>query len=427
MAAHVHARPWAGVAVLRDWQLQTRGRQIEPRALTEQHDRLSEGRELSGRDISAPESKNIPHVPALDELRGIAALMVLFAHLTHNLTRGVDPSIGAWLYPSNPFFAVLAEGHAGVSLFLVLSGFLFSYGAHNRQVSYRGFIRNRILRIFPMYVLLLFLEAYTYPAQFSFSAFASSLFLMGNTPAGLAGGAFTILLWTICVEFQFYLVFPFLNSFKLKYGVKYLVHLLGLAILLRILCVGLGASPRNLSYFTIVGRIDQFLIGMIAAHLYREGVLATRKSGVLLVGVSCLIVLSLFAFNRLGGWERDANWKALWHTYEGFLFASLIVIYVQAHGSFHDYYTTLLRKIGLVSYSLYLIHMPILLMFQKHNWYLTLTGSPYVNALLSGVYLVPVAVLVATATYWLIERPFIDLRGEYLKPVSAPARSAKVE
>jgi len=400
--------------------------QDERLGLTDHDGYLREGKKLTGSDISAYGSKNIQHLPALDELRGVAALMVLFAHLTHNLTRGVDPSMGLWLRPSNPVFAVLAEGHAGVSLFLVLSGFLFAYGAHDRRVSYWGFIRNRFLRIYPMYTLMLILAAYTYPAQFSLTGLASSVFLFGNTPAGLAGGAFTILLWTICVEFQFYLLFPYLISFKLKYGARYLVHLLGLAILLRVLCIGLGADPRDLSYFTIVGRIDQFLVGMIAAHCYRENFLITKRPLALLFATACVIALSLFAFNRLGGWERDADWKLLWHPYEGIMFASLIVVYLQAHGSLNRTYKCVLGRVGLVSYSLYLLHMPILLMFQKHHWYVKATSDPYVNAMLSGLYLVPIAILSATATYQLIERPFMSFRGEYLEPVTPTSKLLSV-
>jgi peptidoglycan/LPS O-acetylase OafA/YrhL len=46
-------------------------------------------------------SSNLQHVAVLDELRGIAALMVLLAHAMHNLTHGVHPEMGGWIYPAN--------------------------------------------------------------------------------------------------------------------------------------------------------------------------------------------------------------------------------------------------------------------------------------------------------------------------------------
>ena len=64
---------------------------------------------------------------------GLAALMVFFAHVVHNLTRGIDKSLGSWITPESIFFAILSEGHAGVSLFMVLTGFIFSYGAFDKK------------------------------------------------------------------------------------------------------------------------------------------------------------------------------------------------------------------------------------------------------------------------------------------------------
>ncbi len=105
-------------------------------------------------------SSNIRYMECLDQLRAVAVLMVFFAHALHNFTRGMDPGLGPWLFFTNPVLAVIAEGHSGVALFMVLSGFLFAYGAHQKEVDFSTFMRNRVLRIFPMYVLLLFLGAY---------------------------------------------------------------------------------------------------------------------------------------------------------------------------------------------------------------------------------------------------------------------------
>jgi len=359
-------------------------------------------------------SSNIRHLGALDDLRAVAALMVVFAHILHNLTRGIDPSSGDWLRPSNPIFAVLAEGHAGVSLFMVLSGFLFGYGAAGRDVRYGAFIRNRLLRIFPMYLLVLALGAYSFPEKFSFIALLSSVTLFGNTSAGLDGGPFTILLWTISVEFTFYLLFPFLNTFSQRYGRFYLPGLLALFIGLRILCVALGASPRNLSYFTIVGRMDQFLIGMIAAHIFIAGHFTIKRTGVALVGAAFLLMASLYGFNRLGGWVIDARWKVIWHTYEALIFAALILAYLAAYPGLNGVYRRVMGAIGAISYSIYLLHMPILMAFQKRHLYSKLVGVPQYDALVTGLYIIPIVLGASWITYTLIERPFLSLRVKYL-------------
>jgi peptidoglycan/LPS O-acetylase OafA/YrhL len=374
---------------------------------------------------SATTERNIPHIGALDDLRGIAALMVFMAHLTHNLTRGIDPSIGAWLRPDNPLFAVLAEGHVGVSLFMVLSGFLFAFGADGQRVSHAPFIRNRLLRIYPMYMLMLILGAYANPAQFNSQAFLSSVFLFSNTGSALNGGEFTYLLWTISVEFVFYLIFPFLHRFRIMYGVKYLARLLLLFLALRFLCIGLGANARDISYFTIVGRIDQFLIGMMAAYLFKDGGLRFKMPGTVLIGFVVAIVGSLFALNKLGGWENAAAWKGIWHTYEAILFAGFIVSYIACHSRMHAVYKRVFSYLGLISFSLYLVHMPILMLFQKHNWISHIAGNIYWDAMISGIYILPLVILVSTASYHLIEKPFMSYRVKYLNPLESTMSEGK--
>ncbi|MGM5050282.1 acyltransferase family protein [Tardiphaga sp. 604_B6_N1_1] len=362
-------------------------------------------------------SENIPHIAALDDLRGIAALMVFFAHITHNLTRGIDQSLGAWLHPDSVFFAILAEGHSGVSLFLVLSGFLFAYGAHNKEIRYGGFIRNRVLRIYPMYLLMLVLGAYTMTAQFSFLSFLSSVFLFSQTKDGLNGGGFTILLWTISVEFTFYLIFPFLHRFKTQLALKYLIGLLGLAIILRFLCVGLGANARDISYFTIVGRIDQFLIGMMAGYYCAVGLPEFKRPLLNLSLAVLLILVSLFTFNRLGGWIVVSGWKVVWPTYEAVMFGALIVAYLPCQRHLNRHYRKVIGRIGLMSYSIYVMHMPILLAIQSQHLYARVFSNLYANAMLSALYIVPIVLGVSTATYLLIEKPFMSLRGRYSTPI----------
>lgn len=363
-------------------------------------------------------SRNIPHVGALDELRGVAALLVLFAHITHNLTRGIDQTLGAWIKPHNPLFAVLAEGHAGVSLFMVLSGFLFAYGAHKKDVMYFPFIKNRVIRIYPMYILMLILGSYTNSAQFNFLNFLSSLLLFSNTGSALNGGAFTALLWTISVEFMFYLIFPFVSKFKNSMGVSYLYKLIILSIILRLICIGLGANARDLSYFSIIGRIDQFLIGMILAHHYREGSIQFIRPRLSLIVSSALIIASLYLFNRVGGWERISAWKGIWHTYEGLVFGFLIVSYLSCADRMNELYKNVLGGIGTISFSIYLIHMPILILFQNKHLYATVTNDLYLNAVVTALYFVPLVIFVSICTYKMVEEPFMSMRAKYLRELA---------
>jgi peptidoglycan/LPS O-acetylase OafA/YrhL len=92
------------------------------------------------------------HSPALDGVRGIAILLVLFHHFTL-----FDPvtTIGAWL----GFVALL--GWSGVDVFFVLSGFLITgilIDARGSNRYFASFYMRRVLRIFPLYYLIVFLS-----------------------------------------------------------------------------------------------------------------------------------------------------------------------------------------------------------------------------------------------------------------------------
>jgi len=361
-----------------------------------------------------PKSSNIPYMECLDQLRAVAVLMVFFAHCLHNFSRGMDPSIGDWLSFKNPVLAVIAEGHSGVALFMVLSGFLFAYGAHQKEVVFSTFMRNRVLRIFPMYVLMLFLGAYGQKETFSFLGFLSSLFMFSNAPGALNGGMFTILLWTISTEFTFYLIFPFLNKMYNVDGKRYFIRLLILALVLRALCVALGASPRDFSYFTIFGRIDQFIFGMLAAHLVLEGKVDWGKRAVSLVVSVVAIFLTLYLFNRSGGWISNSRWKILWPTWEGIIYAGLVISYLLTRS---DKPSTLLGRsftfVGAISFSVYLLHQPVIAVAQKAGIRFVGVLGTFSDALLTGVLVFFPVLGLSWLTYTLIERPFMDMRRKY--------------
>ncbi|HAP74742.1 MAG TPA: hypothetical protein DCR14_01505, partial [Acidimicrobiaceae bacterium] len=217
-------------------------------------------------------SKNVRYLPGVDHLRGVAALYIVVYHGAQQLRGSVG---AAQLFPEaqHPGSAVLIEGHTAVSLFMVLSGFILTFGADRRDVQYRGFITNRVLRVVPMYVLVLLIAAFTSPGDFSLGEFLPFVFMLATPPFPAADmGVWSAVLWSVSVEFAFYLVFPFLLRFLQRYGVRYLLGLVLLLNALRLMASATNPDTvRDLSYWTIVGRLDQFLLGMAAAWVLRRG------------------------------------------------------------------------------------------------------------------------------------------------------------
>lgn len=118
---------------------------------------------------------------------------------------------------------------------MVLSGYILATGTFDRKILYWQFIRNRALRIFPlMFVVIVFA---TYSVQnLDLGKIAAPFLLLANTgaafsdPAGLAGT-----IWTISVEFQFYLIAPFLFTLAGRNGLRFLFATICLFWLLRMI------------------------------------------------------------------------------------------------------------------------------------------------------------------------------------------------
>jgi peptidoglycan/LPS O-acetylase OafA/YrhL len=229
------------------------------------------------------------YFPGLHGLRFFAAMMVVFSHVELMKDYHGYPN----LYASN--LAVYESGRMGVTLFFVLSGFLISYLLLTEKkvsgsISVKKFYGRRILRIWPLYYLLVFLTFIVLPrigffAVPKYSAdlpiyfqytFPLYLLLLPQLALSIFPPVpFAEPLWSIGVEEQFYLLWPVL----MKYVKKFLVLLLGIiigALALKQIVFWLAeanrASPNlkywnyliNYLYFT---RIECMAVGGLGAWL----------------------------------------------------------------------------------------------------------------------------------------------------------------
>jgi peptidoglycan/LPS O-acetylase OafA/YrhL len=149
-----------------------------------------------------------PKMPELDSLRGIAIIMVLFAHGFFWIVAN-GPGISKFQGLAKFFILATQGGALGVNLFFVLSGFLITgilLDSRERPDYYKRFYANRALRILPAYLALLCVLLIFGIAQWPFLAI--SAFFMANF-APIFGVAMQYgPLWTLAVEEQFYLFWP---------------------------------------------------------------------------------------------------------------------------------------------------------------------------------------------------------------------------
>ncbi|MFD0676200.1 MULTISPECIES: acyltransferase family protein [unclassified Paenibacillus] len=360
---------------------------------------------------------NTKYLPGTDHLRAFAAFLIIMYHSSHRYTNIFANSEG-WIIASNPVTAMIFEGHTAVALFMVLSGFIFTYGMYDKEIKYLSFIRNRLLRIYPLFVFLLFISIYIYKDNASFLSVIQILFQFQDIHHPFNQGVFTQVFWAISVEFQFYLVFPFLLVFLQKYGVKYIVYVILLMVVFRlsIVLLNVETSIRDLSYWTIIGRFDQFLIGMISAVLFIKSNNKKKLWFYLLMLSIFILGITIWVFNNLGGWPVESDWKIIWPTIEGLVWALFLVAYNKVFLVNSNAIQKFLSKIGDVSYSMYLLHVSILTICLKHqvffHTWMNATKSAMLNSLLI---VIPASILISFLTFNIIEKPFLELRKKYTK------------
>ncbi len=376
-------------------------------------------------------SPNRTYIPGIDQLRAGFALLVLFYHgfalLSARLIQHADFVVADWSHTRNPLLAVVVEGHTAVAGFMVLSGFIFVQGTYDRELRYREFLRNRILRIYPLYLVLVTIGFCSWPYAFKLTALVSLVLPLANFVSPPAG-ALAAMAWTVAVEFQFYLIFPLLLRLYQHHGAGLLWRLILLAAVLRLFAVALGADAQWMSYWTIAGRIDQFLLGMVAGLGYARGQAAgTARSGVRSVLVSALVVWALlYGFHLAGGWPRKVWWKALWPDAEGAAWTGFVLAWLPVAPRLPRVLARPLEAIGRISFSIYLLHFAVIDMLGMHGWILRPFADAHADALVTTlVVALPITLAGAAFTYTTIEAPFLALRRRYTSD-PASARIARV-
>jgi rhamnosyltransferase len=234
--------------------------------------------------------------------------------------------------------------------------------------------------------------------------------------------------WSIAIELHFYLLFPLLLILARRYGPFALIGVIALALLVRADWWHSYGEAQHIAYWTIVGRIDQFVFGMLFAF-----VPMSRRTLRAVAGVALALFLVLWtAFDRAGGFyhfDGSPSPSPLWiviPTIEGITWSSLIACYEGASFRMPPWLDRALAKVGEWSYSIYLLHFfPIILL---RNIFAERSGSAGdFYAMLIAATLAFVAFLpVAGVSYTYFEKRFLAYRKHYLRPplaqVAAPAR-----
>ena len=136
-------------------------------------------------------------------MRALAAFMVFSWHFITLHKGELEPPL---IFP----LSFLSEGHTGVALFMTLSGYLFAKLLDRKRINYLDFIWNRLVRLLPLLILVLFLVGVRdyYDGSLDITSYLRTIALGVFLPS-LPNGA-----WSITVEFHFYIILPLLLAVR---------------------------------------------------------------------------------------------------------------------------------------------------------------------------------------------------------------------
>jgi peptidoglycan/LPS O-acetylase OafA/YrhL len=344
--------------------------------------------------------------PFLDGVRGISILAVMWVH-------------GGLLW-------IGQGGFLGVDIFFVLSGFLITTlllqeWDENGTISFRGFYIRRALRLLPPLVVLIaicLIVAFFYPGPEGFLAKSKSilvaLFYLANWLPVYHALFHT---WSLGIEEQYYLVWPFLlfALLKLRLDRRLLILLMiaGVALIAwhRATLWYSGANPVRV-YSGLDTRADSLLIGAIIGALLCWNLIpktsalifALKVIGVVSIPALAFLILtvpSISPFLYYGGYTLVAGMVAVIITN---LFIAPSAFFVSALEM------SWLRWFGRLSYGLYLWHLPV---YKAYDFVVPSLGfrSYTLSIFVPYVFKFSLAVLVATISYYVIERPALSLKN----------------
>jgi peptidoglycan/LPS O-acetylase OafA/YrhL len=367
--------------------------------------------------------KNRIVFPGLNELRAFAAFAVVFHHVELYKKRiGISS-----LYDTKLRYCLEHLGHNGVFLFFVLSGFLITYLLLseikiNDRVSLRNFYARRILRIWPLYYIIVLLSFFIVPYAAGFDFFSKEthymrgilslnlgmnlvlfIFFLSNlamiiyTPVVGASQS-----WSVSVEEQFYAIWPLLmNIFKKRPWIAFV----GVIVLKPTVMYGLAWLNNHYLHNDTIVTVVRFLntldielmaIGGLGAwfffnHKEKVETIFSDKKYFLVIVTLLAVQLFMFSFMFI----------------LGFTFLALILFFICRKISFPVF-----NFFGTISYGIYMYHP--LVMFLS---YAIVNQSSIENPVLYNV-LVYTMVLGGTIgisylSFHLIEKRFLSLKEKF--------------
>jgi len=329
-------------------------------------------------------------IPSLDGIRGVSILLVIFQHATNE-------------------YSTLFSGHFGVSIFFVISGFLITTlllqeQSFNGDISLRNFYIRRVLRIFPvayLYLIVLGVLNAAFKLNMTWGDFASAALYIRNTSLIETSSWYTGHYWSLAVEEQFYLIFPFILYRSVRsFTITAVLFLMIIPVSNFLFAHGYFNDGVPMLICEVLRNLGGPLVGsLMAVAVFKNNFQINIPDRFKSVATVLLFVLAAVLHTNIV--------ISLPVVVGQVMVAVMILINTTPYKGFmFDFLNSkVMRWIGVLSYSLYIWQMMFTLLFPWANLYPPITNSVWVNLV--------ALFLVAYASYNFFEKPLLNLRKKF--------------
>ena len=370
------------------------------------------------------------YIFGLDGLRGIAVTWVLLFHMALFFSWNLDAEVTKLLHVFS------GTGWLGVQLFFVLSGFLITgilIDEKGSKYQIRNFYGRRSLRIFPLYYATLLVAFIIMPVVVTVSANMEggvehqvwfwSYLMNWIRPFETLGGMSHF--WSLCVEEQFYLLWPFVVIFLSRRMMVLvgLVMVLSAPIIRYILIYHFpGEIPgsdigNDAAYFFTVARWDALGLGALLAVMVRSprGKLYLDKfSGPVFAICLAYFLWHIAKFHNFT--STGLGWGVINQSVGAVLFSAFLYLVISPKhaGKFFFLELKAFKSVGKYSYAMYVFQIPVIMFWKAYNMgqYLNVFSGldPFVM-IVSNIMAVFVVTYVMSWVSWrVLEEPFLRMK-----------------
>ena len=341
------------------------------------------------------DSSNPRYRPDIDGLRAVAVLSVLFFHV------GLPGFSGGWV---------------GVDVFFVISGFLITRLIVDEidagSFSYAGFYTRRARRLFPSFIFTVavsfivgslifdrvYLQHFAGEVMYALVAASNVFYWLDGGYFGVAEQYKPLLhTWSLGVEEQFYLIWPLSILLMMRYARRWVLPVLALAALASLFIAQylFDLGKERAAFLLLPGRIFELAMGAMLVWLVGRGWRSERTRAVALLTGLALIGVAISRFTTTTPFPTV-------YALIPCVGAALVIFGGAARSLRWMLGNPVMVGIGKISYSLYLVHWPLIVFYSYHRL------APFNR--FEQLMICAGSILAAMLMYAFIEQPFRDPR-----------------